>query len=370
MRIDTFDFDVPSELVAQRPSECRGQARLMLLPVGDGPPEHRVVADLPELLPDNALLVLNDTRVVPARLVGRKRGTGGRVEVLLAQRVADRDIEVGGGERRPAQVWRAIGKPTKSIRPGTDIEVFGRDSRAECGALLVRSLGRAADGLLEVALWTPAGEPIADALRACGRVPLPSYIKREDGPDDVSRYQTVYARHDGAVAAPTAGLHFTEEMLGRLAGRGCEVAFVTLHVGLGTFLPVQVDDLDRHAMHTERYVVTPSAAQAIGRARARGAPVIAVGTTTARALESAADPQHLGHVHAADGETRLLIQPGYQWRVIDGLLTNFHLPRSTLVALVCALAGTERVLDAYRAAVHERYRFFSYGDAMLLWRSR
>jgi len=367
MRIDAFDFDVPRDLVAQRPAESRGQARLMALPP-EGSPDHHVVAELPGLVPDNALIVLNDTRVVPARLVGRKRATGGRVELLLVRRMPDRAVDLEGGPPRPVEVWQAMGRP--SLKPGTDVEVLPRGSRPEGSALLVRSLGRARDGLLEIALWTRSGEPVAAALRACGHVPLPSYIKREDGPDDVSRYQTVYARHDGAVAAPTAGLHLTHDLLRRLADRGCEVAFVTLHVGLGTFLPVQVDDLDRHPMHTERFVVTASAAQAVARARARGAPVVAVGTTTARALESAADMEHPGYVQATDRETQLLIQPGYPWRIVDGLLTNFHLPRSTLVALVCAFAGTARVLEAYRLAIHERYRFFSYGDAMLLWRSR
>jgi S-adenosylmethionine:tRNA ribosyltransferase-isomerase len=235
---------------------------------------------------------------------------------------------------------------------------------------VVRLLGRAdEDGLLEVALWSPSGEPLDAAVRACGHVPLPPYIKREDGPDDGERYQTVYARHDGAVAAPTAGLHLTNAMLGRLAVRGCDVASITLHVGLGTFQPVTVDDLDQHPMHSERYVVSQSTADAVARARARGAPVVAVGTTTVRALESAADPARPGHILPSSGDTRLLVQPGYDWRVVDALMTNFHLPRSTLLALVCAFAGTERVLDAYRAAVVDRYRFFSYGDAMLLGRS-
>jgi S-adenosylmethionine:tRNA ribosyltransferase-isomerase len=205
-------------------------------------------------------------------------------------------------------------------------------------------------------------------VRVCGHVPLPPYIERDDTPEDIDRYQTVYARHEGAVAAPTAGLHLTKATLERLVARGCEVASVTLHVGLGTFQPVKVDDLDRHSMHAERYAVTQSTADAIERARARGAPVVAIGTTTARALESAADPQRLGQVQATSGDTRLLIQPGYPWRVVDGLLTNFHLPRSTLLALVGAFAGLERVLEAYRLAIRERYRFFSYGDAMLLWR--
>ncbi len=205
-------------------------------------------------------------------------------------------------------------------------------------------------------------------MRACGHVPLPPYIKRDDEADDADRYQTVYARHDGAVAAPTAGLHVTNALVGRLAVRGCDVASVTLHVGLGTFQPVTVDDLDHHPMHAERYVVSQSTADAIARARARGAPVVAIGTTTVRALESAADPSRPGHVQPSTGDTRLLIQPGYAFQVVDVLLTNFHLPKSTLLALACAFGGTAHVLDAYRTAIRERYRFFSYGDAMLLRR--
>jgi S-adenosylmethionine:tRNA ribosyltransferase-isomerase len=247
------------------------------------------------------------------------------------------------------------------------VEVVPRGDDGGSTALFVRLLGRAADdGLLEVALYVPPGSTVDDAVRSCGRIPLPPYIKRDDEDDDAERYQTVYARHHGAVAAPTAGLHLTNAMLGRMAVRGCEVASVTLHIGLGTFQPVQVDDLDNHPMHPERLTVTQSTTDAIAAARARGAPVVAVGTTTVRALESAADPSRPGHVRATSHETRLLIQPGHTWRIVDALLTNFHLPRSTLLALACAFGGTERVLEAYRLAVRERYRFFSYGDAMLL----
>jgi S-adenosylmethionine:tRNA ribosyltransferase-isomerase len=377
MRVDAFHYEVPPELIAQRPAEDRELARLMVLPPHDGPPQHRRVSDLPELLPAGALVVVNDTRVVPARLLGRKRDTGGRVEVLLLQRVGARTLEVAPGDVHPAQVWKALGKGSRPIQFGIDVEVLparGAQAASEehdaAPHLMVRLLGRTEDdGLLEVALWTQHGGPVDAAVRACGRVPLPPYIKREAEPEDVERYQTVYARHDGAVAAPTAGLHLTRAMLGRLVVRECEVTSVTLHVGLGTFQPVTVDDLDSHSMHAEHYVVTQSTADAVARARARCAPVIAIGTTTVRALETAADPLRPGCVLAARGETRLLVQPGYPWRVVDGLLTNFHLPRSTLLALVCALGGTERVLEAYSLAARERYRFFSYGDAMLLWRS-
>ena len=370
MRVDAFHYELPPELIAQRPAEDRELARLMVLPRGGTAPEHRRISELPELLPPGALVVVNDTRVIPARLLGRKRETGGRVEVLLVRRTGMRELEIAPGEIRAAEVWRALGKASKPLKFGADVEVTPRGVETGPAALVVRLLGRAEDdGLLEVALWTLTGEPLDTVIRACGHVPLPPYIKREDETGDADRYQTVYARHDGAVAAPTAGLHLTNALLGRLAVRGCDVASVTLHVGLGTFQPVTVEDLDQHPMHAEHYVVSQSTADAIGRARSRGAPVIAIGTTTVRALESAADLERPGCVKASSAETRLLIQPGRPFSVVDGLLTNFHLPRSTLLALVCAFAGTDRILDAYRLAVAEHYRFFSYGDAMLLWRT-
>jgi S-adenosylmethionine:tRNA ribosyltransferase-isomerase len=369
MRVDAFQYELPLELIAQRPAEERELARLMVLS-GDDSIRHCRVTDLSELLEPGTLVVVNDTRVIPARLLGRKRETGGRVEVFLVRRAGARELEVAPGEVRAAEIWRALGKASKPLKFGADVEVTPPGTESGPVTLVVRLLGRADDdGLLEVALWSPSGQPVDDAIQACGHVPLPPYIKRDDEADDTHRYQTVFARHDGAVAAPTAGLHLTNALLGRLAVRGCEVASVTLHVGLGTFQPVTVEDLDAHPMHAERYVVSQSTADQVAAARRRGAPVVAVGTTTVRALESAADAERPGHVQATAGETRLLVQPGYEWRVVDGLLTNFHLPRSTLLALVAAFAGTERVLDAYKTAVAERYRFFSYGDAMLLWRS-
>jgi len=370
VRVDAFHYELPSQLIAQHPAEERELARLMVLPPGGGAPAHRTVADFPDLLPPGALVVVNDTRVIPARLLARKPGTGGRVEVFLVRHIGEREIDVGANESRRAQVWRALGKAAKHLPVGTDIAVFRRRAEEEGNpALMVRFLGRADDdGLWEVALWTPSGESIDAALRECGRVPLPPYIKREDTRVDVERYQTVYARHDGAVAAPTAGLHITSATLRRLEARGCPLASITLHVGLGTFQRVVADDLDWHTMHSERYVVTQSTAIAVAEARARRAPVVAVGTSTARALESAADPARPGHARAMTDETRLLIQPGYSWRVVDALLTNLHLPRSTLLALACSFAGHRRLLDAYGEAVRQKYRFFSYGDAMLLWR--
>ena len=369
MRVDAFNYELPAELIAQRPAQERESARMLVLPREGGAPDHRRVGELPDLLPPGALVVVNDTRVIPARLLGRKRDTGGRVEVLLVRRTELREIEATPGQMRTAEIWRALGKASKPLKFGADVEIPARGAEQGPAALVVRLLGRSEDdGLLEVALWTPSGEPVEEAVRACGHVPLPPYIKRDDEPEDADRYQTVYARHDGAVAAPTAGLHVTNRLLGRLAVRGCDIASVTLHVGLGTFQPVTVPDLDDHRMHAEHYTVSQSTADAVAHARARGAPVVAIGTTSVRALESAADPERPGHVLAASGDTRLLVQPGHSWRVVDALLTNFHLPRSTLLALVCALGGRDRVLEAYATAVRERYRFYSYGDAMLLWR--
>jgi len=369
MRVDAFDYELPPELIAQHPAADREAARLMQVPCGDGEPRHLHIADLPELVAPGALVVVNDTRVIPARLLGRKRETGGKVEILLVRRAGVCDLKVGPGDVRKADVWKALGKANKPMKLGADIEVTPRNGTVGMAALAARLVGRSKeDGLLEVALWSPARMPVDAALLACGHVPLPPYIERDAQPDDAVRYQTVFARHDGAIAAPTAGLHFTTAILDRLASRGCEVVSVTLHVGPGTFSPVTVGDLNAHPMHAENYAVSQATADAIARARGRGAPVIAIGTTTVRALESSADPERAGLVRATRGETRLLVQPGFPWRVVNGLLTNFHLPRSTLLALVCAFSGTDRVLAAYRLAVKQRYRFFSYGDAMLLWR--
>ena len=366
MRVDTFHYELPAELIAQHPADRREDARLMRLgPDRDGP-THQRVSDLAELVPSGSVVVVNDTRVVPARLVGRKRATGGRVEVLLVRRVG---IVGTAADPSHTQRWRALAKSSRPLKFPVEIEVPSREPADE--PLLAHLMGRSPDdGLLDVILRTASGARSIDAaIRACGRLPLPPYVRRDPTAADDDRYQTVYARHDGAVAAPTAGLHLTHSLLDQLRARGCETARVTLHVSLGTFRPVQVADLDDHPMHAEAFQVSQQAVAAIDRARDRDRPVVAIGTTTARALESSADPDRPGRVRAADTETRLLIQPGYRWRVVDVLLTNFHLPRSTLLALVCSFGGSEAVLEAYRIAVRERYRFFSYGDAMLTWRA-
>lgn len=366
MRVDLLSYDLPPERIAQFPAADREDARMMLL-ARNAEPRHHRIAELADHVPPGALVVLNDTRVLPARLIAQKE-TGGRVEVFLVRHAGSTKVEVRG-ETRDASLWRALGKASKALRFGVDLRVLAPEGDADAidprGALFVRLLGRAEDdGLLEVALYTLGPISVTDAVHTWGRMPLPPYIKREVQGQDAERYQTVFARNEGAIAAPTAGLHLSRALLGRLAVRGCEVATITLHVGLGTFQPVTVEDLDDHAMHSEYFEVSRPAALAIANAKERGTPIVAIGTTVVRALESAVDED--GVIRAQSGETRVLIQPGHRFRSVDWLLTNFHLPRSTLLALVCAFGGTDRVLSAYRTAVEEGYRFYSYGDAMLL----
>lgn len=349
MRIDDLDYHLPEALIATHPVERRDHARLLTL-TESGPIDRRF-DELPALLPEGALVVVNDTRVIPARLVGSKAETGGRFELLLVQKI-DRISAT-------AERWLAMAKSSKRIRLGTEVR-FSDTLEATIEA------GPDERGLFMVALRTQPGRRIDELVESEGRVPLPPYLGREEEPADRQRYQTMFARNPGAVAAPTAGLHFTREVLARLEERGCSVARVTLHVGPGTFKPVKVAELGDHPMHRERFVVGTEAARAVERARSMGAPVVAVGTTVVRALESAADSERPGHVRATDEETGLLIQPGYRFAVVDALVTNFHLPRSTLLALVYAFAGVEVVADAYRHAIARGYRFYSYGDAMFL----
>jgi S-adenosylmethionine:tRNA ribosyltransferase-isomerase len=346
-----LDYELPPELIATRPADERDGARLLVL--GKGSTTHAAVRDLAELIPGGALVVVNDTRVIRARLYGSKVPSGGRVELLLVRRLD------AGPKRRDEVVWQALGRASKPLRPGTKITF-------EPSALVAEILTCGEGGLHEVRLTAPADVDVDAAVDAIGRVPLPPYLRREDDAADRERYQTVFAREPGAVAAPTAGLHLSEALLDRMRARGIEVATVTLHVGLGTFQPVVAEDLDDHPMHAEVFAVPGETVRLVEAARHRGAPVVAVGTTVVRALETAADPERAGNVRAMQGETRLLIQPGYRFRVVDSLLTNFHLPQSTLLALVAAFAGRERVLAAYALAIHERYRFYSYGDAMLI----
>jgi S-adenosylmethionine:tRNA ribosyltransferase-isomerase len=380
VRRELLDYQLPPELIAAHPPAERDGARLLVL--GAGPPELSAVRALDRFARPGTLLVVNDTRVIPARLLGHKVGTGGRVEIFLVRRLGPAVVRDGGADL-PAERWTALGRSSKPLRAGARVVVDAASKQQHVRpALAIEIAAMGAAGMLEVRLFSPAGLPLEQAVEACGHVPLPPYVQRarDGGPasgaaprrppalreDDRERYQTIFARVPGAVAAPTAGLHLTEGLLDRLRARGAEVATVTLHVGLGTFQPVTVDDLDDHPMHAEVFAVPPETAAAVARARARGAPVLAVGTTAVRALESAADPDAPGQVRAQEGETRLLIQPGYRFRVVDQLLTNFHLPQSTLLALVSAFAGRERILAAYQAAIEARFHFFSYGDAMLL----
>lgn len=348
MRVDDFDFDLPRHLIAERPAEPRDAARMLEVTAhGLAGPEltDRQVRDLPGRLRAGDLLVVNDTRVIPARLHGR-RGLAG-IEIMLHQ-----PAEAAGH-------WRAFARPAKKLKPG-DVIRFADDFAAT-----VTAKGEA--GEVEVAFDDPAG--LADQLRRHGEVPLPPYIARPDGPDarDRDDYQTVFARHDGAVAAPTAGLHFTPQLLDTLAAAGVETVRLTLHVGAGTFLPVKSETVEGHVMHAERGVLTPEAADRINATHAAGGRIIAVGTTSLRLLESAAAEN--GTVRPFDGSTAIFITPGYRFRAVDLLVTNFHLPRSTLFMLVSAFAGMARMKRAYAHAIEAGYRFYSYGDTSLLHRS-
>jgi S-adenosylmethionine:tRNA ribosyltransferase-isomerase len=344
VKLSDFDYALPEELIAQAPVTPRDASRLLVVPP-DGALAHRAFADLPELLLPGDLLVFNDTKVIPARLLGKKE-SGGKVELLLCE-----PLEGGLGRR-----WRAMGQASKGIRAGQVLAFDGLSARVDAAE---------GDGFYSVTL-DREGAALEEALARAGRIPLPPYIRRDATADDAARYQTILARAPGSAAAPTAGLHFTDALLARLDARGVRRTAVTLHVGPGTFLPIRGDSLEGHRMHAERYTVPPEAAEAIAACRARGGRVIGVGTTTVRTLESA---WRDGGIAAGDGRTELFVRPGHAFRAVDGLVTNFHLPRSTLLVLVCAFAGTERVLAAYREAVAARYRFFSYGDAMLLLRA-
>jgi S-adenosylmethionine:tRNA ribosyltransferase-isomerase len=358
VKVELLDYELPESAIAQRPAEERDLARMLVVRAGSL--EDRVVRDWPALVAPGSLVVLNDTRVVGARLLGRKSKTGGKVELLLVERAGPttRDSSMGseGARAGTAARFRALGRGLG--------ELVGRELVFGDGALwAVVERPSSTPGLFDVRVATSL-DSLEQAIDDHGHVPLPPYIRRSDDEADRERYQTVYGRVPGAIAAPTAGLHLTNATLSDLEARGVRVAYVTLHVGLGTFQPIAVDDLDLHPMHAEWMSAPASLVGEVAAARARGAPVVAVGTTVVRALETAADPDRPGLVVPWEGETRILIQPGYPFRVVDALLTNFHLPRSTLLALVSAFAGRARVLSAYREALARGYRFYSYGDAM------
>lgn len=344
MRLADFDYALPPELIAQRPAEPRDSSRLLVLRRQDGAIEHRAFRDIVGYLRPSDLLVVNATRVVPARLLGRKRGSGAESEIFLLRRMED-------GR------WSCLVRPGRRLRPGAEVELG--DGRLVARIAAYQEQGRRMvefryDGA------APAPQRFMALLERYGHVPLPPYIARQDGPGDRQRYQTVYAAEPGAVAAPTAGLHFTPELIAQIKGMGVTVLDLLLHVGWGTFKGVEAEDVRRHRMDAEYYRIAPEVADPLQRAKAEGRRIIAVGTTTTRALES----------FAATGRTEdwteIFIYPPYRFKLVDGLVTNFHLPKSTLLMLVSALAGIGNIRLAYAAAVRERYRFYSYGDAMLI----
>ncbi len=390
-----FDFELPEELIAQRPPEERGQSRLMVLPRHAGAIEHTSFAHLPDHLHAGDLLVLNDTRVFPARLIGHRVPSGGAVECLLLRQLPTSppsrdDLRARFGATSPERVaretgrqakagnsqlpsasnpesrianleeWEALMHPGQKLKPGARVVFDSGDVRLH-GEVLARHF----HGRRTIRLWTDDGTPVARRVEQIGHIPLPPYISRPDDALDRERYQTVYAREAGSVAAPTAGLHFTSAVLDDLRARDIEIAAITLHVGYGTFKPVRVEDVDDHEVDPETYSVSQPTADALTKALRDGRRIIAVGTTTTRALESlTVEPS--GLILPSDGSTRLFIHPGHRFRIVQGLVTNFHLPRSSLLMLVAALAGRERILAAYREAVAHSYRFYSYGDAMLI----
>lgn len=349
MLVRDFDYSLPADRIAQEPA-ARGEGRLLVLDA-EGAGRHRKVPDLRGLLHPGDLLVVNDTRVIPARIFGRRitegGGEGARVELLLVERIGD------SPEATPE--WEVLAKPGRKTRPGTRLRFEGGPE----GGLTAEVLAKLGDGRHRVRF----SEPVEPRLERLGHVPLPPYIKRPDRAEDRERYQTVFAERPGAVAAPTAGLHFTPELLDRLEARGVPVARVTLHVGVGTFKPVTAELVHEHVMDEERYEVPEATAAAVREARRRRGRVVAAGTTVVRTLETAARDD--GTVEPGAGRTGLFIYPGFRFRAVDALLTNFHLPRSSLLMLVSAFAGRERVLAAYREAIDAGYRFYSYGDAML-----
>lgn len=360
MTLEEFDYPLPQDLIAQRPLPERDASRMMVLDRKTGTFEDRQFRDLPRILQPGDLLVFNNTKVFPARLLGRRRG-------ITAQTIGKRnpaareyltaEIELLLTRQESEDTWQGLVHPGRKVGTG-EIVVFGE------GDLEAEVIGRGDYGLRRVRLKAREGK-VEDAIDRLGHVPLPPYIHRPDDPADKETYQTVYAKHRGAVAAPTAGLHFTERVFRELRGRGVETCEITLHVGLGTFQPVHRERVEDHVMDAERYEISESAARAINTAREEGRRVIAVGTTTVRALEHAAR-ENGGKVVAGCGETNLFIFPGFRFQVIHALLTNFHLPRSTLLMLVAAFAGRGLLLRAYQHAVAERYRFYSYGDCMLI----
>lgn len=360
MNVSELDFELPAELIAQEPAPDRASARLLRLDRRSGDIDHTTISALPGLLQPGDLVVVNNTQVFPARLLGRRVPSGGAVECLLIARAGEASGDA-------SVLWTALVHPGQKLKPGARM-VF--ESLSKTGdALHAEILERHFHGRRLIRLWTESGADVDAAIDSAGHVPLPPYIKRADRQEDRIRYQTIFARQRGSVAAPTAGLHFTPALVAALASAGVHIAEITLHVGYGTFQPVRVERVEDHRVEPEAYEICAAAAGAIRRAHEAGRRVVAVGTTVTRALETVARRQG-GRIVEGSGETDLFIHPaepsGFEFRAIDGLLTNFHLPRSSLLMLVSAFGGRERVLGAYHAAIAERYRFYSYGDAMLI----
>ncbi|HKH72276.1 MAG TPA: tRNA preQ1(34) S-adenosylmethionine ribosyltransferase-isomerase QueA [Vicinamibacterales bacterium] len=361
MNVSDFDFELPEELIAQHPPAERGGSRLIVFDRATKQLQHTTFDRLPAHLTRGDLLVVNDTRVLPARLLGHRVPSGGAVECLLIRRL---DAGTLGAARSEEQVgkteeWEALMHPGQKLKPGAQVR-FERGGATLIGEVLARHYY----GRRSIRLEAPSGEQASELIGRIGHVPLPPYIKRDDEASDRDRYQTVFARSSGSVAAPTAGLHFTQRLLEELESRAIERTTITLHVGYGTFKPVRVDNVEDHDVDPERYVVSGEAAEALTRAKRDRRRIIAVGTTTTRALESLIIDN--GIVRSGEGETRLFIRPGHHFQLVSGLVTNFHLPKSSLLFLAAAFAGREEILAVYRDAVQRRYRFYSYGDAMLI----
>ena len=342
MNISEFDYELPLELIAQHPSQKREDCRLLVVHRDNDTVEHKHFYDILDYLKPGDCLVMNDSKVLPARMFGVKEGTGAMIEFLLSK-------------RKEGDIWETIVRPGKRLHPGAIVS-FGD------GKLRAEILDYGPDGTRIVKFMYDG--VFLEILEEIGRMPLPPYIERETEFEDKDRYQTVYCREEGSVAAPTAGLHFTEEILEKAKAKGVKLAFVTLHVGIGTFRPVKCEVVEEHKMHFEEYTVSQEAADIINQTKAEGGRIISVGTTSTRTLESASDEN--GVVKAGSGSTGIFIYPGYKYKVVNSLITNFHLPKSTLLMLISALYNRERILDVYKTAVEEKYQFFSYGDAMFI----
>ena len=365
MRLAELDYELPHELIAQRPLERRDGSKMLLLHRRTGAFEDRLFDELPSILKGDELLVYNNARVIPARLYGKRKGSRAQAPSRATKKEhLQGQVEVFLTKRLEADLWESLVRPGRKLPVGEQI-VFGK------GELEGEIIARGELGLRTIRFQSTTSDSVEAALERLGHVPLPPYIEREDEANDRSRYQTIFAKNPGAIAAPTAGLHFTPEVIERIRARGAETCEITLDVGLGTFQPIHTDELKDHVMHAESYTISEEATEKICAAVAMGRRIVAVGTTVVRALEdSALRAAHAGSKHAlfsGKAEARLFITPGFEFHVVDALLTNFHLPRSTLLALVCAFAGKENVLRAYNHAVEAKYRFYSYGDCMLIY---